>query len=59
MQAGHHCPLSPIYTPTKHHVFSYGSCLSKIPHESVLAKLHVSLYQLTHPETSTSLCESI
>jgi hypothetical protein len=32
--------------------------LSKTPHESVLAKLFVSLYQLTYPETSTSFCQS-
>ena len=31
-----HCPLSPIYTPSKHHMPSHGFCLSKTPHESVL-----------------------
>jgi hypothetical protein len=57
MQACNHCPLSPIYTPSKHHI-SHGSCLRKTPRESASAKLHVSLYQPTNPETSTSLCQS-
>jgi hypothetical protein len=39
-----HCPLSPIYSPSKHHVSSMGLASA---HEFVLAKLHVSLYQLT------------
>ena len=41
-----HCPLSPIYTPSKYHIFSHEPCLSKTPLKSVLAELHVSPYQL-------------
>jgi hypothetical protein len=43
-----HCPLSPIYISSKHQVSSTGLASAC---ESDLAKLHVSLYQLT------SLCE--
>jgi hypothetical protein len=50
--------LSPIYVPSKHRMPSRGSRLSKVPCESVLAKLHVSLYPLTYPEISKSLCQS-
>lgn len=41
MQAPHRCLLIPIYTLSKHYMFSHGSYLSKTPHESEL------------PETST------
>ena len=37
-------PVSPIYSPSKHHVSSM--CLASAC-ESVLAKLHVSLHQMT------------
>jgi hypothetical protein len=37
---------------------SHASCLTNIPHESVLAKHHASLYLLTYPETPSSLCQS-
>ena len=33
-QAPHHCLLSPMYTLSKNHVSSNGSCLSKTPCES-------------------------
>jgi hypothetical protein len=66
MQACHHCLLSSIYTLFKH-VSSHRSCLNKTPCESVLAEHHmslllkhqVSLYQLTHPETSTSTASAV
>ena len=37
-----HCLFSPVYTPSKHHMSSHRSCLTC----DILAKLHVSLYQL-------------
>lgn len=55
----HHCLLSPSFPSSKYHVTFHGSCLSKTPHGSVLAKLHMSLHQLTYPETSTSLCQLV
>lgn len=45
LQARSHCPLDPIYTPSKHHVSSNGFCfstwvcLSKTPHETVSADI--------------------
>lgn len=44
-----HCLLNPIYTPSKYHMSATGLASAR---ESVLGKLHVSLYQLT------SLCQS-
>ena len=42
IQAQLHGPLSSIYTLSKYHVSSHGSCLSKIPRESVLASHDIS-----------------
>ena len=49
-----HCPLSPIYTPSKHHVSSMGLASPQVltQHVSLLVKLQVSLSQLI------SLCQS-
>jgi len=46
MPESHHYPLSPMYTLSKHHEFSHGSCLSQTP--------RVRLHLMTQPETSTS-----
>ena len=43
MHVGHHCPLSSIYTHSKHHMSSHRTCLTKTSLESVLAKLYVNL----------------
>lgn len=37
------CLWSPFYTPSKHHVFSHGSCLSKTPQESLSADITLSI----------------
>jgi hypothetical protein len=54
MQAPHHCPLSPIYSLSKHHLSFHGCCHSKTPQESASAKHQVSPHHRTQPETSSS-----
>ena len=49
MQVHLHCPLSPIYTLSNHHVSSLGSCLSKTPCESASHDISRNFHFIVSP----------